>query len=71
MNTHTRTPTTTPDSPIKHTPRLTITTTLYDVLAALQTYVGPAEEHLTTAIVVHLLRSGQITFPGNRKAHIV
>ena len=37
------------------------TTTLYDVLAALQTVIPPEEDDLVVALVVHWLRSGRIT----------
>jgi hypothetical protein len=40
-------------------------TTLYDVIAALQTVMKPAEGDLAVALVVHWLRSGRITFLGN------
>jgi hypothetical protein len=38
----------------------TITTTLYDLIAALQEVVHPGEEALVVATVVSLLRAGQI-----------
>jgi hypothetical protein len=37
------------------------TTTLYDVIAALQDGVGPEEDTQVVATVVHLLRSEQLT----------
>ena len=40
-----------------------VTTTLYDVLAALQTVVEPEEDHLVVAIVAAWLRSGRLRFP--------
>jgi hypothetical protein len=40
-------------------------TTLYDVMATLQTVVKPTEGDLAVAIAVHWLRSGRITFLGN------
>jgi hypothetical protein len=40
-------------------------TTLFDVMATLQTVVEPAEDGLAVAIVVHWLRSGRITVLGN------
>jgi hypothetical protein len=50
-----------------HTPALSpeeaptrVTTTLYDVLAALQTVVEPAEDALVVAIVAEWLRSGRL-----------
>ena len=42
----------------------TITTTLYDLMDAMQDDVAPAEEELVVASVMHLLRSGRITFLG-------
>jgi hypothetical protein len=38
----------------------TITTTLYDLIAALQEVVHPGEEALVVATVVSLLRAGRI-----------
>jgi hypothetical protein len=40
-------------------------TTLYDVIAALQTVVKPVEGDLAVALGVHWLRSGSLTFLGN------
>jgi hypothetical protein len=37
------------------------TTTLYDVLAALQTIIPPEDDDLVVAIVAHWLRSGRLT----------
>jgi hypothetical protein len=39
-----------------------LTTTLYDVIAALQTVVKPDEDDLVVAVMVHWLRSRLITF---------
>jgi hypothetical protein len=36
------------------------TTTLYDLIAALQAVVGPDEDALVVATVAHLLQSGQL-----------
>ena len=41
------------------------TTTLYDVMAALQTVVEPEEDDLVVAIVVHWLRTGRMTVGGD------
>jgi hypothetical protein len=41
---------------------LRLRTTLYDVMAALQTVVEPDEDDLVVAVIVHWLRSGHITF---------
>ena len=40
----------------------TITTTLYDLIAALQDVVQPGEDALVVAAMVHLLRTGRITW---------
>ena len=40
----------------------TITTTLYDLLAALQEVVDPGEEALVVAVVVSMLRAGRLTW---------
>jgi hypothetical protein len=40
-----------------------VITTLYDVLAALQTVVEPEEDDLVVAIVAAWLRSGRLRFP--------
>jgi hypothetical protein len=42
-----------------------LTTTLYDVVAALQTVVKPDEDDLVVAVMVHWLRSGRVTFVRN------
>jgi hypothetical protein len=39
-----------------------LTTTLYDVIAALQTVVEPDEDGLVVAVIVRWLRSGRLTF---------
>jgi hypothetical protein len=43
---------------------LRLTTTLYDLLAALQDVVGPDDDPLVVATMVHLLRSGRLTVRG-------
>jgi hypothetical protein len=40
-----------------------VTTTLYNVIAALQTVVEPEEDDLVVAIVADWLRSGRLRFP--------
>jgi hypothetical protein len=40
-----------------------VTTTLYDVLAALQTVVEPEEDHVVVAIVAAWLRCGRLRLP--------
>jgi hypothetical protein len=42
----------------------TMYTTLYDLVEALQRQVGPDEDHLVVATVMHLLHSGRVTFLG-------
>ena len=43
-----------------------LTTTLYDLMAVIQDVVGPDDTQVVR-IVVYLLRSGQLTFPGKRR----
>jgi hypothetical protein len=43
----------------------TIQTTLYDLIAAIDAEVGPHEEHVITATVVHFLNAHRITCTGN------
>jgi hypothetical protein len=40
----------------------TIHTTLYDLIEALSQEVGPGEDHLVTAALVHLINSGRVKF---------
>ena len=40
-----------------------VTTTLYDVLAALQSVVEPEEDEVVVAIVADWFRSGRLRFP--------
>jgi hypothetical protein len=42
-----------------------VTTTLYDVIAALQMVVEPEEDDVVVAIVADWLRSGRLRFPEN------
>jgi hypothetical protein len=42
-------------------PQACLMTTLYDVMAALQTIVEPDEDNLVVAVVVQWLRSGRLT----------
>jgi hypothetical protein len=44
-----------------------ITTTLYDLVEAISAEVGPDEEHLVTAAVMHLINSSRARFVGSRK----
>ena len=43
---------------------LRLTTTLYELLAAIQNVVGPEEDALVVATVRHLLQSGRLTWLG-------
>jgi hypothetical protein len=43
----------------------TIETTLYDLIAAIGTEVGPHEEHIMTATVMHFLNAHRITCTGH------
>jgi len=49
-------------------PRLT--TTLYDLITALQDVVGVNNDALVVANVVHLLRSGWLTWNGNTRVRL-
>ena len=40
-----------------------VTTTLYDVMAALQSVVEPEEDEVVVAIVADWFRSGRLRFP--------
>jgi hypothetical protein len=42
-----------------------VTTTLYEVIAALQTVVEPEEDALVVAIVADWLRSGRLSCPAD------
>jgi len=43
-------------------PHAWLTTTLYDVMAALHTIVEPDDDNLVVAVVVQWLRCGRLTF---------
>jgi hypothetical protein len=43
-----------------------LTTTLYDLIAALQDAAGPDGDTLVVATVMHLMRSGQLTWRRDR-----
>ena len=45
-----------------HSEVSTIHTTLYDLIEALSQEVGPGEDHLVTAALVHLINSGEVKF---------
>ena len=51
-----------PEEPVTKT---LITTTLYDLIAALNVDVDQDEDELITAAVVHLIKAGRLTFRGN------
>ena len=44
-----------------------ITTTLYDLVEAISAEVGPKEDHLVAAAVMHLINSSRARFIGSRK----
>jgi hypothetical protein len=43
-----------------------LTTTLYDLMTVIQAVVGPDDTQVVRT-VVHLLRSGQLTYPGKER----
>ena len=43
-------------------PQEIIKTTLYDLIAAINSEVKPEEDHLVVATVVHLLKTGRLKF---------
>jgi hypothetical protein len=45
-----------------------LTTTLYDLITALQAVVAPDDDVLVVATVVHLLRSRRLTWDGQARA---
>jgi hypothetical protein len=47
-----------------------LTTTLYDVIAAIQDGLSPDDDTLVVATVVHLLRSGRFTWRGKAREHL-
>lgn len=49
------------------TQRPTLTTTLYDLVAAVQASVEPDEEDLAVAIVVHILRTCRSTLSADAR----
>ncbi len=56
-----------PKSTRMHAKPATVTTTLYDLVAAVCDEVGEDEDALVTATVMHLLHSGRVKFLGNRQ----
>lgn len=51
----------------RHRPATVITTTLYDVVEAVQEEVSPGEEGLVTEVVANLFNSGRIQLADNAK----
>ena len=45
-----------------------LTTTLYDLIAAMQDGLSPDDDALVVATMVHLLRSGRLTWRGKTRA---
>ena len=45
-------------------------TTLYDLIAAIQDELSPDDDTLVVATVVHLLRSGRLTWLGKASEHL-
>lgn len=56
-----------PTPPQTLPPSAVIQTTLYDLIAAISAEVGPDEEEVVLATVVHLLNSGRARFVGDRR----
>jgi len=55
---------------VRKSPEITtIHTTLYDLSAALNAEVGPDEEDVLTAAVMHLLNTHRVTFTGNLRGY--
>ena len=48
---------------------MTIHTTLYDLIAALSAEMGPDEEDVLTATVVHLLNTHRVRCTGNLRGY--
>ena len=47
-----------------------LTTTLYDLIAAIQDGLSPDDDALVVATVVHLLRSGRLTWRGQARERL-
>ena len=52
----------TPTVEVEASERTTITTTLFDLIVALNDQVKPGEEDVVTAAVVHLCQTGRLRF---------
>jgi hypothetical protein len=50
-----------------HTDTGIIHTTLYDLIEAISAEVGPQEDHLVTATLVHLINSGRVRFTDDER----
>ena len=44
-----------------------VTTTLYDLMAAMQTAVEPEDDACIVALITHWMRTGRLTFLGDRR----
>ena len=49
----------------EHSGSTTIETTLYELIGAINEHVQPGEDLLVVETVLHLIDTGQITFPGS------
>ena len=47
---------------------ITVTTSLYELIEAVQNQVGPEDNELVVATIMHLLRAGRATFLYNMGA---
>jgi hypothetical protein len=47
-----------------------LTTTLYDLIAAMQDGLSPDDDTLVVATVMHILRSGRLTWLGKAREHL-
>jgi hypothetical protein len=47
-----------------------LTTTLYDLITAIQAVVNPEDDALVVATVVHLVRSGRLTWRGKARTRL-
>ena len=50
---------------------VSITTTLYDLVAALNAEVNPEDDALVTAAAVHLINANRTRFIGSRKRLVI
>jgi hypothetical protein len=54
-------------TPVTSSDPSSITTTLYDLVAALNAEVSPEDDALVTAAVVHIINANRARFVGSRK----